>query len=97
MQIICEPTRPPERRNLTARDALIRRVRGEFAEMPCLRLTFAQAQRLFALRADVCQRILGQLVAARELSRGPDGRYQLQAHPAGVHDAPPSRLDACVC
>ena len=45
-----------ERRNLAERDALPRRVWEEFVEMPCLRLTEAQARRLFALRADVCQR-----------------------------------------
>src|SRR5687767_12635326 len=50
-----------ERRIQSSRDALVRRVYGEFYEMPCLRLTPGQAQRLFDLRPDVCQRILTSL------------------------------------
>ena len=38
-----------ERRNWASRDLLVRRVRGEFDEMPGLRLTFAQAKLLFVL------------------------------------------------
>jgi len=97
MQTIAELPRPPERRSAAVRDALLGAVRAEFVEMPCLRLTFAQAQRLFALRADVCQRILGHLVESGELRVGADGRYQLQEHPGGAHAPPPSRLDACPC
>ena len=70
---------PRERRNVAERNALQRRVWEEFAEMPCLRLTEAQARRLFALRADVCRRILAGLVEANALTVGPDGRYQLRA------------------
>ena len=47
-----------DRRNHSQRQFLLDRVAGEFREMPCLRLTRAQAQRLFGLRADVCDRIL---------------------------------------
>jgi hypothetical protein len=36
--------------------------------MPCLRLTAAQAQRLFGLSADVCERILAGLVADGRLA-----------------------------
>ena len=96
MQIIAELPRPPERRNVALRDALLGAVRAEFVEMRCLRLTFAQAQRLFALRSDVCERILGQLVESGELGLAPDGRYQLQERPARPA-APPSRRDACLC
>ena len=55
---------PParDRRRHPAREALVERLTGEFHEMPCLRLTLAQAQRLFGLRADVCQRVLSSLV-----------------------------------
>jgi hypothetical protein len=45
------------------RDELLQRVYAGFQEMPCLRLTAAQAQRLFGLRADVCERLLTELVA----------------------------------
>jgi hypothetical protein len=79
MQIMPSITIPRERRNVAERDALPRRVWNEFVEMPCLRLTEAQARRLFALRADVCHRILTGLVEVNALTVGPDGRYQLRA------------------
>ena len=67
-----------ERRDVPAREALLRRVWMEFVEMPCLSLTGAQAQRLFGLRADVCQRVLEGLVEAEALTLGYDGRYRLR-------------------
>jgi hypothetical protein len=79
MQNTSSPTIPREQRNVAERDALPRRVWDEFVEMPCLRLTEAQARRLFALRADVCHRILTELVVVNALAVGPDGRYQLRA------------------
>ena len=66
-----------DRRAHPAREALVERVSGEFHEMPCLRLTLAQAQRLFGLRADVCQRVLSALVSDRTLTRDTDQRYRL--------------------
>ena len=61
--------RPPagERRDQTARYALVRRVYGEFHEMPCMRLTGDQARLLFGLRPDVSERILAGLVQERSL------------------------------
>ena len=53
----------------------IQRVRAEFTEMPGLRLTLAQARRLFALRTDICERVLNTLAAAGVVVRAPDGRY----------------------
>ena len=49
----------------------------EFSEMPCLRLTRGQAQRLFALRADVCERVLAALVNDHTLTCGADDRYRI--------------------
>jgi len=66
-----------ERRAQPARETLVERVSGEFHEMPCLRLTLAQAQRLFGLRADVCQRVLSALVSDGTLTRDTDQRYRL--------------------
>ena len=54
--------RPELRRNPEWRRMLVRRVRGEFLDMPGMRLTLAQAQRLFGLRVDICERILLELV-----------------------------------
>ena len=85
-----KPLSPPrERRNFAARRALVERVYGEFHEMPCLRLTPAQARRLFDLRADVSQRILQGLVAEGVLTR--DGeRFRLNelSLASGVGPAP---------
>lgn len=46
-----------------------------FSEMPGLRLTVAQAARLFDLEPAACERLLGLLVGAGRLQRSPDGRY----------------------
>ena len=67
----------PDRRNQRSRDALVTRVVAEFQEMPCLRLTGRQAQRLFDLRADVCQRLLGALLRDGTLACDSEERYRL--------------------
>ena len=67
----------PERRDQVSREQLLRRVRAEFEEMPCLRLTRRQAQRLFGLRSDICDRVLAALVADRSLCRESDDRYRI--------------------
>ena len=51
---------------------LLRRVSGEFQEMPDLTLTVAEASRLFAVALPRCRRILEHLVAGGVLST--DGR-----------------------
>ncbi len=54
---------------------VVRRIRGEFLEMPGLRLTPDQARRLWRLDATACQAILGALVDARFLSKTRDGAF----------------------
>lgn len=56
-------------------DALLQRIQGEFIEMPGLRLTAAQAQRLWGLEQDVCDALLGALVDANILCRTRDGAF----------------------
>jgi hypothetical protein len=56
-------------------DGLLRRVRGEFTEMPGMRLTVEQAMRLWDLDRMTCSDILGWLVAAHFLQCDPGGRY----------------------
>jgi hypothetical protein len=46
---------------------ILQRVRSEFLEMPGLRLTRAQARRLWALDEPLCDAILAALVDARFL------------------------------
>ena len=50
-------------------------VRGEFAEMPGLRLTRPQAQRLWAMDPVTCEALLDELVDAGFLRRTRDGVY----------------------
>ena len=56
-------------------DTVIERLRAEFMEMPGLRLTSEQVQRLCGVERMVCQRVLDTLVDAKFLSRKPDGAY----------------------
>ena len=58
-----------------SRDDVLRRVRGEYIEMPGLRLTTAQAQRLWGLDRASCDALLGALVDAKFLSRTRDGAF----------------------
>lgn len=54
---------------------LLQRIRGEFLEMPGLRLTPEQARRLWSLDLDTCRRLLEALVEAKFLACNPDGTY----------------------
>jgi hypothetical protein len=58
-----------------ALDDVLRRVQGEYIEMPGLRLTFAQAQRLWGLDRTACDALLGALVDAQFLFRTRDGAF----------------------
>jgi hypothetical protein len=55
---------------------LLRRIWAEFMEMPGLRLTFLQAQRLWGVDARTCKDLLENLVGLGFLTRGSDGRYR---------------------
>ena len=62
-------TRSPEPVAVAPPDKeLLFRIEAEFAEMPGLKLTLAQAARLFHADAARCQRVLIRLVAAGVLS-----------------------------
>lgn len=56
-------------------DDVLSRVRGEYIEMPGLRLTTAQAQRLWGLDRDACDALLGALVDSKFLFRTRDGAF----------------------
>ena len=56
-------------------DDVLQRIQGEFVEMPGLRLTAAQAQRLWGLERDVCNALLGALVDAKFLTQTRDGAF----------------------
>ena len=45
-------------------ETIVYRIREEFREMPGLRLTPAQATRLWGLEQDVCRQVIDSLIAA---------------------------------
>lgn len=53
--------------------ALLRRIQGEFLEMPCLRLTEAQAQRFLGVDRDTCADVIETLIDRKFLRRTPTG------------------------
>ena len=73
---------PPER--VHASEEVLRRVQGEFLEMPGLRLTDAQARRLWNLDAASCDELLRTLVDAKFLFRTRDGAVMRVEHAAPV-------------
>src|SRR5262245_10863382 len=56
-------------------EPLLNRIRGEYLEMPGLRLTRQQAQRLWGLDTDTSVRLLHELVELKFLTCGADGAY----------------------
>ncbi|HUR33424.1 MAG TPA: hypothetical protein VM032_06485 [Vicinamibacterales bacterium] len=57
------------------REDIIRRVQGEFLEMPGLRLTEPQARRLWALEPSLCSAVLTELVENGFLLRTREGAF----------------------
>ena len=58
-----------------ATELLLYRIRGEFLEMPGLRLTLEQAARLWHMDAAICAAALMRLVSDRFLTRTRHGAY----------------------
>ena len=69
------PTLPASRPALTPQ--LLTRIRGEFREMPGLRLTLQQARRLLNLDLLTCSAALAVLEAAGFLATTRDGAFVL--------------------
>jgi hypothetical protein len=63
------------RQRLGADGRLLRQMHREFLEMPGLRLTLAQAQRLWAIDCSSCADALAHLVDSKFLARTGDGLY----------------------
>jgi hypothetical protein len=66
---------PATERRLGRLAPLVRRIEGEYHEMPGLKLTEAQAQRLWDLDSDTCHIVLVTLVRRRFLRRTATGMY----------------------
>jgi hypothetical protein len=60
---------------ITSTDQILRRIRAEYLEMPGLRLTLAQAQRLWGLEAHTCLQLLESLTTAGFLVQKDNGTY----------------------
>lgn len=54
---------------------MVERIQGEFLELPELRLTRAQAQRLWHLDQTLCEALLAAMVDAHFLCRASDGSF----------------------
>ena len=54
-------------------DRIADRIKGEFREMPGLRLTPAQATRLWGLEHEACRAVIAALVATEFLRWTPSG------------------------
>jgi hypothetical protein len=61
---------------------ILERIQSEYRQLPGLRLTKTQAERLWHLDRAVCDGLLSALVDARFLSRAPDGTFVRR--PAGA-------------
>ena len=57
----------------------LRRVRAEFLEMPGLKLTVPQAQRLWGVDRTTCEAVIDELTETRFLARTRDGAVVLRA------------------
>jgi hypothetical protein len=56
-------------------EGLLERIRAEYLEMPGLRLTLGQLQRLCGVEGTVCQPMVDSLVTAKFLCVKADGAY----------------------
>ena len=61
----------------TVGDGVLTRIRGEYREMPGLKLTMVQARRLWDLDASTCDTLLATLVQSGFLRRTADGGFIL--------------------
>jgi hypothetical protein len=69
---------------------LLNRIKAEYIEMPGLRLTVAQAGRLWGLDGPACLDLLERLRIERFLQRRPDGSYSRLTD--GLPAQPPLRM-----
>ncbi|HVB38637.1 MAG TPA: hypothetical protein VND92_08870 [Vicinamibacterales bacterium] len=60
---------------LTAGTTPRQQIQSEFREMPGLRLTVAQAARLWHLQPSECERVLSEMVSAGFLRRSMSGQF----------------------
>ena len=76
---------------IVSRDQILDRICGEYLEMPGLRLTLAQAQRLWGLDGSLCAQLLQSLTEQQFLCRRHDGTYARATD--GASGFPAVRMD----
>lgn len=64
---------------------LVERVRSEYRDLPGLRLTLAQASRLWAVPPDECRAALNALVASGDLYQDERGQYARRGRLLRLH------------
>jgi hypothetical protein len=69
-------------------ELLVARIRGEYREMPGLRLTFAQACRLWQVDAAACEAVLQTLLSENFLVRTTNGAFMALPTPQGAQVTP---------
>jgi hypothetical protein len=74
----------PEAAPMTARTALSERIRHEFVDLPGLKLTMAQACRLWSADETVCRDALATLIDEGFLRRTPSGAFIALPRPRGA-------------
>jgi hypothetical protein len=81
-----QPAAVASRRSASSQEmtALAMRVRGEYEEMPGLRLTVPQAARLFGIATDVARAVLDELRRASVLRCSARGTYSLAAESSAI-------------
>lgn len=72
---------------------IIERIRGEYLEMPGLRLTATQAERLCGVESTLCKAVLDALVDAKFLTVTAAGLYARSTDGAPVPGAQAGRLE----
>jgi hypothetical protein len=65
----------PDELAFQAIDNVLRRIQAEYGEMPGLKLTIAQAQRLWGVDQESCGAWLARLVISGFLARTRDGAF----------------------
>ena len=77
-------------------NTLLKRIRAEYLEMPGLRLTREQAQRLCGVERTLCQQVLDMLVDMKFLCIKPNGTYARVTDGADTPRANPAKADLTI-
>jgi hypothetical protein len=72
---------------------MLNRIRGEYLEMPGMRLSSQQVRRLSGMDETTCQSVLDDLVRAAFLRLDPEGRYSRVTDGGDIPDARATRRE----